>query len=1143
MWFYISKPVGIPATDTRFPGGANITRAARLTLPRAIAFTAARRDALIDGTGPAGHLHPPLGVAMIHGDAKREAIHSLGGYVYQALHALRAWLDLEPEASLFIEVAEDFAHLANGALNAVQVRRTQVSRPISLRTKQVRDTLGAFWRLRGDNPDLDVQVTYLTTSSIGKERAWKLPGAAAGLDYWALAAADADVEPLRAHILELDIEPSLKSWLRTAPPEAVRASLLRRIHWAVEAASSEAVRGQIDARLVALGETYGILPANAKAAFEPLLVELLQESIKAPPRVLTRPRLLEALERAATVQIPLGFRVRDGVERGRRRSQANERRIRALPPRIVGSIPTDVRYFVGRGEMLSQMSGFMRSAGAGVCTLHGLGGCGKSALLKQFELSEGLFRKSRTASPVAAAFSWSFSQHADLDSFFSELYRYLSPLIQRNEHTADDIAPRVNPLLLPDMIDASGARIVLILDGLEQVISDIEGPGARSGSLSAPALKALLQRAVSNECGNIKIFVTSRLLIPELQNIEQSGSILLDLNQLSPSDAVELLVRCEVRGTRAQLLSAARELRYHAYSVFLLGRALAAEYHGDVRRRDRMMPLGGQTGARSPIGQILTWYSSRLDRLASDLLKGAALYRGEIEVEDLTRLLESDVWPRPETTWNSKLIRAEVARLVDLGLIFMGESSTRRARSFDVHPIVRDYFYVLLVEPADLHGHILEILEARAPTRLPTDSRAVGHLVEMMYHAVRAKDFKQAWRIYSERLGGYPYLGYSRADHPTGAKAVYLLLEGGPNADREVPEDALWDLYVDGSLYLKNDGRLDDAIDLLEVARSKCLPSSDRPAQLASLLLVKSGTELLRGHVADAEQSARAARTEYEKVRTLLDERTMHRVEKECLSRLATALAVSADPEALPQFREAADIPDHPQTVPHDHLPIRYGWYLSLRGDYDAAAKVFEDGLASPQRLGADMLTHRVNAGRALNAIDQGKLPLAEAILQDLATWTTKPDLHVFVLTWVIRSKLALAKGEVPKAIALAKRGLRIAGENGFGLEWHDLALTLAKAAFMTGQDAEAAHYARLVLSGDSESYACEIVGASEPATNYVWASLPATYILIASLASSDEAGAAGGLPTLDETFKRMSALNHPFLTWLSTCHDAPAGR
>ncbi|HYG25420.1 MAG TPA: hypothetical protein VD906_00780, partial [Caulobacteraceae bacterium] len=131
---------------------------------------------------------------QIAGDVARQAVDALGGYVYQALQALLAWLELPSQGLLFLEVAEDYAIVAEDALRGVQVKRT--IRPVTLRSRSALDTLEALWRMRAANPDHDVSTTYLTTAAVAKEQGSALPGGAKGINYWRAVAAGADAEPL-----------------------------------------------------------------------------------------------------------------------------------------------------------------------------------------------------------------------------------------------------------------------------------------------------------------------------------------------------------------------------------------------------------------------------------------------------------------------------------------------------------------------------------------------------------------------------------------------------------------------------------------------------------------------------------------------------------------------------------------------------------------------------------------------------------------------------------------------------------------------------------------------------------------------------------------------------------------------------------
>lgn len=130
------------------------------------------------------------------GDAARQAVNSLIGYAYQALAAALAWLDIDEKGRLFLEVAEDYAIVAEQALGAVQVKDTEGSGSVTLNSGNIRDAVAAFVDLVGRNPDISVDFRYFTTSEM--EAIVDRPGGIAGLNYWRKAAAGADPSPLRA---------------------------------------------------------------------------------------------------------------------------------------------------------------------------------------------------------------------------------------------------------------------------------------------------------------------------------------------------------------------------------------------------------------------------------------------------------------------------------------------------------------------------------------------------------------------------------------------------------------------------------------------------------------------------------------------------------------------------------------------------------------------------------------------------------------------------------------------------------------------------------------------------------------------------------------------------------------------------------
>jgi hypothetical protein len=84
---------------------------------------------------------PPIG------DVERQAVASLRGYAYQVAAAALAWLDVGENGRIYLEVAEDYATVAQQSLDATQVKDTAGSGSVTLNTEGVRDAVDASARL------------------------------------------------------------------------------------------------------------------------------------------------------------------------------------------------------------------------------------------------------------------------------------------------------------------------------------------------------------------------------------------------------------------------------------------------------------------------------------------------------------------------------------------------------------------------------------------------------------------------------------------------------------------------------------------------------------------------------------------------------------------------------------------------------------------------------------------------------------------------------------------------------------------------------------------------------------------------------------------------------------------------------------
>ena len=231
------------------------------------------------------------------------------GYAYQVLVTALAWLDIDENSRIYLEVVEDYAVIVNGALNAVQVKDTKGSGSVTLNSKSVRNAIISFVDLMNNNPDVSVHLRFFTTSNIGKEKVVAdRPAGEPGLEYWKKAAARrADLGPLRA-ILESDIfGQAVQRFSKNRDDETLHRELIQRIHWDCGKHDFQTIRRVLEDRLVVIGlEQFQIPPQDARRLVDTLVHRVIEKSIvdNLHDRVLTRADLYRVIGEETLISVP-----------------------------------------------------------------------------------------------------------------------------------------------------------------------------------------------------------------------------------------------------------------------------------------------------------------------------------------------------------------------------------------------------------------------------------------------------------------------------------------------------------------------------------------------------------------------------------------------------------------------------------------------------------------------------------------------------------------------------------------------------------------------------------------------------------------------------------------------------------------------
>lgn len=243
------------------------------------------------------------------GDPEREAIHAIRGYEYQVLAAALAWIDIDENGILYLEVAEDYAEIVDSAINAVQVKDTYSSGRITLNSVSVRNAIASFVDLTERNLNRQVRLRFLTTSSIGREKAASdRPGGMAGLDYWQrVRSGQEDIGPLREVLERSSSTEAVRRFCETRSDDELCEELIRRITWDCNSPDATNLRRELEQRLViVLSEHFRIPSQEAPRVADTLAYRVLQKSAlpDVGARVLSRAELHELVDSSTRLSLP-----------------------------------------------------------------------------------------------------------------------------------------------------------------------------------------------------------------------------------------------------------------------------------------------------------------------------------------------------------------------------------------------------------------------------------------------------------------------------------------------------------------------------------------------------------------------------------------------------------------------------------------------------------------------------------------------------------------------------------------------------------------------------------------------------------------------------------------------------------------------
>lgn len=822
-----------------------------------------------------------------------------------------------------------------------------------------------------------------------------------------------------------------------------------------------------------------------------LTMERPIEAMDAELRAVRREDELEALAPAVKSLVARLGDSEDGRKlRQRVRAVQSRLRVRYAAHELEGAAN-----WVGREGLLAELEGFWRAGEGGIFALIGLGGGGKTALVRQVLSRNGWIHPPYPPDAPDGVFVWSFYHPVNFFDMTEAAIPFFERFVSSSARNAlrGEGGDRLVDLL---RLAARDHRLLFVLDGLEtqqfrehsRQLPDDQNPHVARPRSRGDFKDIHMARFVRDLAGTgVPVFATSRVSLKglSLENYEERDPSEMDL----PS-AIQLF-REQVVGrsdeARAELAS---RLDRHVLTMSIVAHLLARHHRGDPNALYLLPDLpehrneSGLERAVRKLGGVLAQVDQHLEPLELTLLGivgSLAMPVPRYLLDDiLISFSEASGRDEPKITQLS----AALTVLEDRGLMFT-VTSAEGMEMVSSHVLVRHYYELVLPE-AERIG-IREAAETSLATAADEIPRESALRLQVVVERLRQLAFlgraEEAVAVYREQLGGYRGLGWQRGDHATGMELMTMLIDT-IQASGGKPD---FRLHMDLALYTKNAGLLEESAHVLQRAR-KAAPEARRVDVFQNL----AGIHLLRGRLDQAWTEAQRA---VEAVASSDDQSAR----REAYTRLADVAARVGEVE--------------PALEAHSHVVAEYvsgskfvqvpghsiAWlYMMQRRPAEAAdaLRYSQDALdAVEDTAGAyGMLRARQHALRARLALLENDLKAAREFSELLSDWVhaDSQDHEMIAAAALVSGLVAHASGKQKEAEARYTQARDVAAECGLGLYWIDALVRLAHVAANRSTE-EALSLAILALAGQEpgvEGYALAGAASSEP--GYRWGELHA---------------------------------------------------
>jgi tetratricopeptide (TPR) repeat protein len=754
-----------------------------------------------------------------------------------------------------------------------------------------------------------------------------------------------------------------------------------------------------------------------------------------------------------------------------------------LPPHPYFAHPYPLQInFTGRVRERQMLTTWLTEDRQPVLALVALGGMGKSSLVWAW-LQQEVLNLPEATRPHGVLW-WSFYEPEATFKLFLD-----RALIYTSRGTAD---PRDIPSIYEKMQTLIALlqrhRFLLILDGFERALrayaslnaayqgNDV--PRDAQGNFRVcidPHIGSFLRWLAAGPLSS-KVLLTTRLLPRELDGLV--GCQREELLALKTEDAVSFFRAQGVQGTRAETEALCTYYGNHPLALRLLTglivndparpgeMAVANDYHplSELVQREHHIFTLAYDALQPPLQQFLSQLAAFRSKANYEMMKVVSPFETE------------------------KALKAGLRELVERGLLFFN----REQRYYDLHPVLRQFAYIRLLNKEEVHAHIVayfwsvvgkdltvevteKLRKIRAFEREPSvnNHSYVEHveerapIIELCHHLIHAKQFEKAFGVYYHSLASFLY-------HQVGAYQIVIELLEAFSLDKESPLPVLdsdrqsWLLDALAHAYSAS-GYPQRAVDLLKASIRIDQECGDTASLTISLWNLGVQLQVL-GRLSEAEQSLQECIAICHGMHNLFNKAKAHQyfallrayqgLFKESSHHISTALSI---------FKEVG------ASAPEGAAWAYQALCLLLAGEIHAAFLAVQRAhrLAEEQHYERDIIRAEWLLGLALvrsalqeNEPSSDNLQEAEVQLSDALHRCRRIDMVDYeadlLLAW---ARLHHMKGERQQAKEDAKEALVIANRSDFRVLRADIYNLLARLGWEDGDYNAAINFARSALN------------------------------------------------------------------------------